>query len=275
MPLLPSGFALPPLPYLLVLSVGVGATVALLYRARPPVTPQVVLGFTPWMVVGATLYALYQARVLPPGLAPLFGSPAVYLTTFVFAGLVWFAGAGFPADEWGLRSAPGLLLIIGGATAGIVVGTALDVALSRDALKLAWPLAALIGAAVIAGVTWLLASRGAPQMRATGGPGALVVFGHTLDGVSTALGTALGFAEQSPLSRLILQIGNLLPTAPYVGAGWLFVVVKLALAVLVAYLLADPIHENPRETYLLLAFVAAVGLGPGVHNLVLFAITGS
>lgn len=278
MALLPSGFELPALPYLMALFVGVVVTFALLYRVDPPVTDRVVLAFTPWMVVGSGLYALYQvsresAAVLSPEVAPFFSSPAVYLTTFVFAGLVWAATAPFPADNWGLRSAPGLLLTTGGATAGVVVGLALRFGLAHGGVTLVWPLAGLAIAAVVAGGVWVLAARALPRVHATGGLGALVVFAHALDGVSTAIGTAMGVPEQSPLSRLILEIGASLPTAPYVGAGWLFLVVKLVLAVLVVYLLADGLRENPRETSLLFGFVAAVGLGPGAHNLILFAIS--
>lgn len=36
--------------------------------------------------------------------------------------------------------------------------------------------------------------------------------------------------------------------------------------------MADYVREEPTEGYLLLGLVAAVGLGPGVHNLVLFSI---
>lgn len=274
MPLLPSGFGLPPFGYLLVLLLLVGAVLGILVRRRPPVTPQIVVAFTPWMVVGASLYALFQVGALPSTVAPLFGSPAVYLTTFVLAGSIWASTATFPADEWGLRSSPGVLFAIGGAVAGAVIGSALQLALAAESIRLVWPLLGLAVAGGLAFGTWHIASRQFPQVAGTGGPGVLVIFGHVLDGVSTALGTALGFPEQSPLSRLILSIGNALPPAPYIGAGWLFVLVKLGLAVLVAYLLGESLHDSEAGTYLLLGLVAAVGLGPGVHNLVLFAISG-
>jgi uncharacterized membrane protein len=52
------------------------------------------------------------------------------------------------------------------------------------------------------------------------------------------------------------------------------VVVKLVLVGGVVVLFADYIEDEPTEGYLLLGFIAAVGLGPGVHNLLLFAVTG-
>lgn len=280
MALLPSGFTVPAWPQLVTLVVAVIGTIALLYRVRPPVTQRVVLAFTPWMVAGAGLYALYQvsqgsARVFPPTLAPFFSAPAVYLTTFVGAGLVWATTARFPADNWGLRSGPGMVVTTGGTVAGVVVGLALDVGLAHGGIALFWPLVGLALAGIVAGAVWLLASWGLERVRATGGLGALVVFAHALDGVSTAIGNAHNVPEQSPLSRLILQVGAQLPTAPYVGAGWLFVLVKLTLAVLVVYLLAEGLREDPGSTALVFGFVAAVGLGPGVHNLVLFALSGT
>jgi hypothetical protein len=52
MALLPAGFALPPLPYLLSLLVG-GVVIAVgLWRRQPVVTAATVLGLVPWMAVG-------------------------------------------------------------------------------------------------------------------------------------------------------------------------------------------------------------------------------
>jgi len=84
----------------------------------------------------------------------------------------------------------------------------------------------------------------------------------------------LGFGERTPASRLIIEFADRLPTAEALGSGWLFVVVKLVLVGGVVVLFADYIEDEPTEGYLLLGFIAAVGLGPGVHNLLLFAVTG-
>ena len=65
-----------------------------------------------------------------------------------------------------------------------------------------------------------------------------------------------------------------MPTAEVLGTVWLFVLVKIALATVVVTFLAESVRERPREGYLLLALVAAVGLGPGAHNLLLFTVLG-
>ena len=101
----------------------------------------------------------------------------------------------------------------------------------------------------------------------------LATFGHALDAVSTAVGVdVLGFGERSPLSQHIMDAAAALPTADAVGVGWLFVLVKLAVVAGVVALFAEYVEEDPAEGYLLLGFVAAVGLGPGVHNLFLFTV---
>jgi uncharacterized membrane protein len=268
--LLPSGFALPPFPYLLGLLAAVTAVLALLRRLDPAVTPSVVAGFAPWMVAGAAGYALFQVGDVPGVVAPLFGSPAVYLSTFVLAGLVW-AGldAGrVPADSWSTRSIPGLLLLTGAVTAGGVVGLAFATA---DRLRPFLPGVGLLVALVLATLVWLALRRARPVVRTAGPAGFVLVVGHVLDGVSTAVGTdLLGFGEQAPLSRLLIEAGAAL--VPGIGGGWLFVLVKTALAAVVLVVLADYVEEDPRWGSLLIGAVAAVGLGPGAHNVVLFVI---
>ena len=268
--LLPSGFALPPLPYLLGLLVAVGVVAGVLYRLDPAVTPAVVAGLSPWMVAGGAGYALFQVGGVPAPLAPLFGSPAVYLTTFVLGGTVWAAlcASGVPADSWSSRSVPSLLLVSGAGVAVVVVGLAF---LAAERLRPLYPGLGLVVALALAVAVWVGLGRVRPVTRVAGAAGFVLLFGHVLDGVSTAVGTdLLGFGEQTPLSRFLIETGAAL--TPGLGGGWLFVLVKTALAAVVLVVLADYVREDPRGGSLLVGLVAAVGLGPGAHNLVLFAI---
>ena len=274
--ILPTGTTLPPTPYLAGVLVATLAVVLLLYRRSPAVTGRVVVALAPWMAAGAGLYALEQVGAVPAPLAPLTGSPTVYLTTFVVAGTVWAAVAKRPADGWRLRSAPGALVTTGALALWGVLIAALYVGGTAGTLSVVWPGAALLGGVALGGATWFVVRRYRPiQAARVGAAGLLVVVGHALDGVSTAVGLeVLGFSEQTPLSARVFELAGALPTAAYIGEGWLFVTVKLALAVGVALLLADFVREDPNQGNLLLAFVAAVGLGPGFHNVVLFAIAG-
>ncbi|WP_253737481.1 DUF63 family protein [Halohasta salina] len=272
MVLLPEGFALPPWPYLLGLLAAAAAVGAGLFRRRPPVTARHIVAFAPWMAVGSALHVLYVVDGLPPALAPFGGTAAVYLTVAVLAGAVLLAG-----DVSRTRRQVPLVIAATGLVVFVpVVGTTLAVGVDRGTLALWWPAIAAVASIGLTGLAWLAVRRLRPAAAATtGGVGLLAVFGHTLDGLSTAVGVdALGFGERSPVSRAIMGVAEALPTAEALGIGWLFVLVKLAVVGGVVVLFADYIEETPTEGYLLLGFIAAVGLGPGVHNLLLFAVTG-
>jgi uncharacterized membrane protein len=265
---LPSGFALPPLPYLAAVAAAAVAVGAGLRRERPTVDARVVLAFAPWMVLGSSLYVCYQLALFPAAVAPFFGSPVVYASTFAVAGATWLAAR---------RAGPSLPTVPTLAAVGIVlavvpVAGALYRGWTEQTLTVAWPLAAVVAALVLTAGAWAVVARFRPEdAGAVGAAGALAVFGHALDATSTSVGVdVLGYGEQTPLSAAIMEFAATLPTEPLLGVGWLFVVVKLALAGAVVVLLADYVRDVPAEGYLLLAVVAAVGLGPGAHNVVLF-----
>jgi len=262
---LPSGFALPSLPYLLVVAAAVVAVGWLLVREAPPVTGRTVLAFAPWMVLGSTLYVCFQLGVVPDAVAPFAGSPTVYASTFAVAGASWLAAR---------RTARPLaaLAATGGALTVVPTAAAVGHGLARGTLTLAWPLAGIAAAAVVAAAAWRGVRRFRPNdAAAVGGAGALAVFAHVLDGTTTAVGVdVLGFGEQTPLSAAIMHAAADLPTASLIGVGWLFVLVKTVLGAAVVVLLSEYVREDPAEGNLLLAVVAAVGLGPGAHNVLLF-----
>ena len=263
--LLPAGTTLPPAPYLLVVLLAAGGVVAALRRRRPRVTARRVLALAPWIALGSAAHVLYVVDALPSSLAPFAGSPTVYLTVGTLAGAAWLAADAARPDRVATRLAvAGALLLI--PVVAVAVGTGLSPAGAR------WSAVALALTVPIAGAAWVGLTRVRPEAAITGGVGALAVFGHALDGVSTAVGTTqLGFGERTPLSRLLLEVGGL-PSLPVVGEGWLFLLVKLAVATAVVWLFAAYVREEPGEGYLLLGFVAAMGLGPAAHNLLLFSV---
>lgn len=262
---LPAGFALPPAPYMLGLMVGLGVVGGGLWRSQPSVTEATGLALVPWMAVGAVLHASYQVAVAPVVVRPLLGTPAVYVSTGIVAGGVWLVARYLTEDvALGLGSLGAL---------SFVVGTGLLVT-STGVFRPFWP---LLGLAIAVGVSWgvwRLFQRQRPEAAAVSPLlGGLVVFAHTLDGVSTAIGVdVLGFGERSPASRVLLDLAGILPTAEFIGVGWLFVAVKVVLGVFVVYLLVEYVREAPARGYLLLSAVAAVGLGPGIQNLLLYLV---
>lgn len=267
MAILPEGTTVPPWPYLLALFVGVGGVAAALRRRRPAVTDRHVVALAAWMVVGSCLHVLYVLDALPPTVRPLAGTPAVYATVAAVAGAVWLL-----ADRTVPDRAPEALGGVGLAALAPAASAALAAGARRGSLDLFGPAVGLLAAVVAAAVAWAALARVDPAARVTGRVGALAVFGHALDGASTAVGVdLLGFGERTPLSRLVIEFAASLPTAPVIGAGWLFLLVKLAVAAVAVHLLAGYVREEPTEGTLLLGFVAAVGLGPGAYNLLLFA----
>jgi len=271
--ILPADFALPAAPYLAALVVGAAAVLVALYSRRPAVTAETVTALGPWIAAGGTLYALYQANIPPEQFTPLFSSPSVYVTVGIFAGAVWAAVSERPADSWAPGAAPAIIagsgaVLLIGALAAAAVGSAPTAVGASPTVSVA----ILLGSVLVTAATWA-ALRRSRDVTATGTVGLLAVFGHTLDGVSTAVGyDLLGFGEQTPLSRLIIEAGGALPTAEFIGAAWLFTLVKVGLGAAVVALFEEYVRTDPTEGYLLLGLVVAVGLGPGFHNLVLFAI---
>ncbi|EMA67644.1 hypothetical protein C461_07954 [Halorubrum aidingense JCM 13560] len=290
LPFLPAGTTLPPAPYLLAVLLVAGVVAVVLRRRPPTVTDRHVLALTPWVILGSAAHVLYVIDALPPLVRPLAGSPTVYLTVGALAGASWLAadatdaeaadatnaeaaaaadGRGAERDPAG-SGVPRALAAVGTLALVPVVAVAVAAGISTDGAF--WSAVSLAAAVPIAALVWTGLTRARPETGITGGVGALAVFGHALDGASTAVGTTqLGFGERTPLSRLILEIEGL-PAVPVFGEGWLFVLVKLAVASLVVWLFTPYVRDEPAEGYLLLGFIAAVGLGPAAHNLLLFSV---
>ena len=270
MAVLPEGFTLPP-PAYLVATLAVAAVVArAALRRRPAVTTARVLALAPWMALGSALHVLYVVEALPELARPLAGTPTVYVTVAVAAVGAWtVADAALDADR-----VARVLALVGGVLAAVAVAAVLAVGAAAGTLSPVVPAASLVVAGVLGAVVWTVLTRVVPETRATGALGAFAVFAHVLDGVSTAAGIdILGFGERTPLSRLIVEFAAGLPTEPMLGSGWLFVLVKIAVASLVVWLFADLVETDPTEARLLLGFVAAVGFGPATHNVLLFTIS--
>ncbi len=288
LPLLPEGTTLPPVPYLAAVLLAAGAVAVGLRRRSPRVSGPHVVALTPWMVLGSALHVLYVVNAIPTVLAPFAGSPTVYVTVGVFAGATWLV-ADRTADADAVRRAeaspanresepspanrvPLALATVGGLLLVPVVAVA--VACGVSGAGAFWSGVALAVTVPIAAGVWIGLTRLLPETAITGSVGALTVFGHALDGVSTAVGvTQLGFGERTPISRIILELGGV-PPVPVFGSGWVFLLVKLAVASAIVWLFAEYVRETPAEGYLLLGLVAAVGLGPAAHNLLLFSVAG-
>ena len=99
--------------------------------------------------------------------------------------------------------------------------------------------------------------------------------------VSLAAGLAIALLVVWTASSFVpLGPGGALAALTVVGYAYttgfaepsLVVVVALVVAAGVVWLFAAYVREEPAEGYLLLGFVAAMGLGPAAHNLLLFSV---
>jgi uncharacterized membrane protein len=171
------------------------------------------------------------------------------------------------------RPVPRELAAVGSLFALLAVGGVVGEGVARGGFAPTLPAAGLVGGAVLGWVTIRLVREIADGIGAAGRAGTLAVVAHGVDGLTTAVGVdLLGFSERTPLSRYVLEFAAGLPTADLLGSGWLFVLVKLAVAAVAVAAIAPTVRESDREGYLLLTLVTAVGLGPGVHNALLFAV---
>jgi uncharacterized membrane protein len=264
---LPEGFALPPVPYLLALVVALGGVALGLYCRGVDFDGTYVLALVPWMVTGSALHVLYVLEAVPSPLTPLFGTPAVYATVAAVAGSVWLGAT------VGGRSPPRVLAasgITGGSITVLGVGA---VGVASGTLRLFPSTVAIVVAIAVTAVAWMGLTRLRPSVTDVGRVGVTAVGAHALDGVSTAVGVDwLGFGERTPLSSAIIEFGASLPTAELLGGAWLFVLVKVVIVAWIVTAFVDYVREEPAEGYALLGVVTAVGLGPAVHNLLLFAV---
>ncbi len=258
---------------LLVPALMAALVLSMLYVLEPPVDRRVVLAFTPWMVVGGAVHALYTAGAYPTSfsLRPFFGPVTVYFTTVVAAGLVWaMMTTASRLAEGGSRDAQ-YLTAAGAGTALSALAIVLARADNTEAIVPAF--AGLIVAAVVAAAVYLTVTvLHTPTLVQTGLLGLVVVFAHALDAVTAAVGVEmLGRGAGDGRSAWLLAYAADLPVPAVVGTGVVLVVARLAVAVAAVVMIAAVVDRpgqrgHARVGHVALGAVAAVGLGPGVHR---------
>jgi len=274
MMVLPSGFALPPLVYLGALLAAALVLGALLLSLNPPITQRTAIALAPWLAVGGALHAFYQLEAFSEPFAPLFGAPAVYLTTFVFTVAVWTAVAAVAIIAGRRAFTARYLGITGAGVLTVLLTLAIWQGIGLGTLAPVWPAIALLAAIGLTALVSLAISLWrTPTFLRIRLVGPLVIFAHALDGTSTAVGAdVIGVAERSPLPRAIMDFAGELPTASFLGVGWLFLLVKIVLATAIVIAFNEYVDEDPVQANLVLVLVAAVGLGPAANNIVLFLV---
>jgi uncharacterized membrane protein len=254
---------------------------AILYLIGPTVTDWTVPAFGTWVVAGALLHVLRRQSIFPDLLEPLFGAPMVYLTTATMTVIAWSLSE-LVVEMRSARASCDRQVAVGGtAVVVVVVAVSLVDAIGTGVVRPLWPTLALFGAAILTAVVWVAMSIFATDTaKTTGKTGVVLLFAHLLDAITTGIGVV----GPDPLPRLIGQDG-LSPIAGFVfesaGEGSLvagalaFVAVKLLLAVAVVVAFERVVEQRPPAARLGLGAVVAAGLGPALHNVLLFTVFAS
>lgn len=242
-------------------SAGVGLVVivgvVLAWRVSEPLTDWGVVALSPWVFAAAILGLGTRAGswlVIQP--------PLVYLLALTVATTCWAVldRLSAPRPETGV-AVVGSVAVLPALGGGGTPGFESQLLVGLGSLGLT---------AGLAGVVWWRFGHYFPDRRDRAGlAGLFVVFGHLLDGVTTAVGIdRLGLGEQTPLARMVLSSVEGAPVAPIVGVGWVFILLKVVVALLFVWWVPG-FSRSAHDRRFLYALVATLGLGPGVQNLLL------
>lgn len=245
-----------------------GVGTFLLYSEHPRLSRRAVVALVPWMVTAAGLSVLATAADYPARVKPAVSGYGAYLTTYAIVCLVWFAilqlGRGNNSDG---RGVPTLIGAMGFGIALVVLSSLLLDAGALSGAQFFWLAIAPIASAAIAGVVLLLLGLWYPEAAAyTGAVGGLVVFGHSLSAIATAVAVVSGPGGHSSLSWTILNLMATVGATGFVGLdqqllwAWGFVWTKLLIALTAVIALTAYSRSHPDRGNLVLGAVGAVGV---------------
>lgn len=276
--------------YALVLIFAIAGVVLLMQRMEIGTDQSLFFALIPFVFLGGILRVVEDANAvlfretgeMLIGLpwAGLIISPLIYFFVFLLAATsllacLWLDARGALRRYEPAFAGIGMVAVL--TTFGIIgyflVGT--------EIMSVA-PLAAVIplgGATLITGVVWWLTQRFWPEVNAgTGLMGAVIVWGHAVDGVANVLsldwaaeiGLARTYEPKHVVNDAIQEVtASLQPgwVTDAIGAAWPFLPVKVLVAVVVVWVFNDEVfEESPNFSMLMLVAILAVGLGPGTRD---------
>lgn len=230
--------------------------------------------------VNATVFQQTDQMIISLPWVGLLIAPIIYVTVFILA--IVAIGIGIVLARRDAVSQPAYP--VAGIGTVFLVGTFAAIyglALQHDIIGFyaVVPTVTLVGATVITALVWFVTQRWYPEVNeGTGAIGAVIVWGHAVDGVANVLsldwastiGLPQSYSPKHVVARLINDIALAVqPPAvtEAIGTAWPFLPLKVVVAVAVVWLFNDElIEESPRFSYLLLVAILAVGLGPGTRD---------
>lgn len=276
------------LSYAIILVLMLIGVVLLVRRFEVAESPGLFFSLFPFMMFGGALRTVEDAGVamgpdaaaaIPFPWSALIISPFIYFTVFFVAvgGLILAVGA----ERAGVVSRYEYVLAsIGTIALAATIGYFAYVAATTEVISVVWsvPIITIGGATAITAIVWYLTETFAPSVNAgTGVAGALIVWGHTVDGIANVLSLdwshALGIPSYAPkhvVNSAIIDITESIQPAELsatIGTAWPFLFVKIAVALFVVWLFEpEMFEESPEYSWVLLIAVLAVGLGPGTRD---------
>ena len=280
------------LSYAIVLVFMLIGVLLLLRRLDVRMTPRFYFALFPFMLLGGSLRVVEDVNVafiradagmlIPYPSVALIISPFIYFVMFAFTLGVLVAGI-YLARRGPIGSYEPFVGGVGALALTGTVGWLLYLAMTTEIVGF-FPAVAIItlgGSTLITALYWWASQRYAPYINeGTGSVGALIVWGHTVDGVANvlsldwtdALGIGVQYSSKHVVNEATVQItGRIQPAwlSEAIGTAWPFLFIKVIAAVVVVWIFNDEIFdESPRYAYLLLIAILAVGLGPGTRDMI-------
>lgn len=212
-------------------------------------------------------------------------TPAVYLTIGIVTIVTLLAAVALARGDI-VGSYYRAWMVAGFGLLGVVLAQLfLVVETGTDGFQLLVPVTVLGVATVLAVGIWAVVARLTPSISSGTGPvGLVVLWGYTIGGTATLFltdwsgvvgggGTA---GATNPLAQTVASVTSaVLPSAitEVTGTAWPFLLVQILVALgVVSVLDEDIVETEPLATNLMLAGVLAVGLVPGVRNVLRLTI---
>jgi uncharacterized membrane protein len=277
--------------YAVVLVFMLAGVLLLLRRLEVRMTQEFYFAVFPFMLLGGALRVVEDVNVtflradagmlIPYPEVALIIRPFIYFVMFactlaaLVSGILLMRTDVIDAYEPYLGAA-------GSVAVAVTVGWLLYISATTDLVGF-FPSIAVItlgGATLIAAIFWWASQRYAPVINeGTGRIGALIVWGHSIDGIANvvsldwtgAIGTGVTYGSKHVINEATVRVTEAVQPAwlsEAIGTAWPFLLIKVAAAVIVVWVFNDEIfEESPRYAYLLLVAILAVGLGPGTRDM--------
>jgi len=252
---------------------------------------QLVFSLIPYMLFGGALRVVEDANdIVPMGVEATIGyplnilliSPVVYGTMFLVTMVAILVSVKLERMELVDKYNQVLFAIGAGLAGGILCYLGWLVhSWPHVYLYLEIALVVLVMTTIITMFLWRVINReGGTMTEGVGEIGLVVLWSQILDGVANVVGIdwvyrLTGGMQQNlvpkhPINRGLVEIGSQFPDwiTNIIGTAWPFLVIKVGAALLVIYIFdKEAMEENPGWTILLLIVIIAVGLGPGMRDL--------